>query len=287
MKFMLTNPLRNTFKLMPSYNFDFTSTFELIAAFNFAYVISSDFTKSLERQIVGSYSGIDKLLAEVKTLVRQNADYLSEKINSIGNNSNELTNLYGRKRTFDLQLNQLEDRVAQKIETSGISKTFNYYCLFAGFYSFFLLIIFGFGFSWSNNRHSELLLIFNFISLLGVIFLFDRWLIFKFFIPNYLKTIFISSATIFFLSILCWFYRNQIPVDSAGYFSMNFAYLNIFICLILPTFHFLYYFRKAFLSRREKGKEVTDEIKKFKVKCIEFSGVLKDKFEPDDYDLTQ
>lgn len=254
---------------------NFNSLFELFAVFNFAYVLSNDFTAALNSKIIGSFNNIQKDIETIRALINENYSYLT------ANQSSENDDL---RKEVCRQLNEqyinissefdaLKTKTDEFICSSGILPKFNHYCLLAGFYCVLFLLFIALGLDISYE-HGGLLLIYNLLFIFILILQF--WDKVKFYKCNYLVSTlsFILINAIF--GVFCLFYtlNNSLYFQSFEYKLWLYP-VNIIFSIGIACHHFVIYFFKALYLRNNIVNRKSEEIINFRSKCTEFGTTLK------------
>lgn len=257
---------------------NFSSIFELLAAFNFALVSSDYFLESVNIKITGHLSAaIHKINSLEKTLIKEIDDYLGNAIDTARTeeNNEKLNNLSDFQTNFETIIKptvesakvELDDLV-QKEKTST---NFRSYCLFSGIYCLLILFFSGMdelNFGLSQNAkvfYNEFWISFNIIILLLIYIS---------------KNQYVSWITSFSLEGVFYLY-----IFGAGLASMvtiiphlaiddlcnyNLYFVNILISIFVPALHFLFVLIKAFKSKKKQTKIFLDKVDNLETKLRDF-----------------
>jgi len=175
---------------------EFNSLLELFTVFNFAYVLSHDFTNSLNTRITSSFSILEKELKQIKTLILANQEYLIESQKKYGDALGQAVLGALNKKSLDLESEYkgVKKGIEKHIRDSGVQPKFNFYCLFAGFYSIAILLVFALGLE-DSIYHMGMLFCFNFIVVVILIFEFWDWI-------KFVKCSYLYSTYAFLFSLV-------------------------------------------------------------------------------------
>jgi hypothetical protein len=246
---------------------NFNSIFELLAAFNFAYVLSSSFQSSLVEKLFSNYL----LALETFESIQQQFSTLRENLENLQAKSKiqkvvALTKDLSAKITdFDTRVESAKDQISTSIDRyrSGNSVTFNFLCLYSALYCFFILLFAGCGWLSSDNSWERLFfLTFNTVYLL---FAFLLWFgpSFKFYSNYYLVIGYFTLSLIITGTINTFFICESSGLQYSWVHTCNF-----FIALLSGSVNFIHaFFFASFRNAREgkneyiNAKKMEDEFK--------------------------
>lgn len=253
---------------------NFSSIFELLAAFNFALVSSDYFLESVNVKITGYLStAMDKIDNLENTLIKEIDGYLNAAIETARNASqkDKIDNLSDIQTNFETTIKplslttkcELEDLVKQ--EKTSIN--FRSYCLFSGIYCLLILFLSGldeleFSFALSTKIfYNEYWIIFNFIMLLLIFISKNHWIdiISEFSLKRVFHLYIIGAilALIFTLIPHLW---------SQKLCNYNLYFINVLISIFVPALHFVYILIKAFRSKRKQTKVFLEKVDNLETK---------------------
>ena len=256
---------------------NFNSLFELFAVFNFAYVLSNDFTAALNSKIIGSFNSIQKEIETIRTLITEHYTYLKENQSSENDPLRKEVCRQMNEEYISLssEFDTLKNRTEEYINSSGILPKFNHYCLIAGFYCVLFLLFIGLGLD-IKYEHLGLLLLYNILFIIILIFQFSDKI--KFYKCNYLISTFSIFIVVLLFGIFCFFYtKSEVHYFESFTFKLWLYPLNIIISIGIACHHFIVYFFKALYMRNNMVNNKYVEISTFRNKCTEFGTSLKAK----------
>jgi len=244
----------------------FNSIFELLAAFNAAFIISHSFTESLNSRINGVLDNSRLLLNQLEGILNESQTQITSRLKGAATNEIQyLSSIAKDNNNLNKEFEILKNDINLKISNSGISKTFNYYCLFAFIYAISMLLVAGLDVD-LKSRAGEIFFIFNVTSILVIASLVKRSGDFRlksFFSTGYLA--FLSSIPTAFL--LCFLYHHFRKEGKSCPF--NFNDVNLLLALVIPSFHFFFYFLKSMLNRKRLFPKINKDVEKLRNQCEE------------------
>jgi hypothetical protein len=245
---------------------NFNSIFELLAAFNFAYVLSDTFQNGVVHKVFGSFRDALKIYEKcedsLKLIGIQKAEFKksNKSIQDLANRRyKEAANL---APTIALNKNTILDKVNNFID----SRIFNLLCLNSALYCFCILLLAGFGWTSSDNTAEiTMILIFNVIYATSVLFIAIRptWYINITFYSVCWQFLFVLVASSVFNLFL------QYHLEECKSISEKFYYINVVFGTLAGSANFIFAFIKGLSQNRKDGyhsltkaKEIEAEVDK-------------------------
>ncbi|NOT36429.1 MAG: hypothetical protein HOP11_03515 [Saprospiraceae bacterium] len=246
---------------MQSYN----SLFELFAAFNFAYVLSTKFAQDLHSKITLSEGELNKKVKDLDSVISTNENYVYA-LKSKSKSEKE-------KFALNLELNKLGSisvdltKVLDDINVGHISKAklsfFNYACFISGIYSLLVLFFSGCGYINGNIDCVNYFMYFNIMfSCIHVLTIIARIIWPNDFTYGMLSIIILGSLYSF--GIICnvnheFIFKQDVSVSR---FTYNH---NLGLSIIISTWHFIILFIVSEYTRASFSSSIsqrTDKIKR-------------------------
>jgi hypothetical protein len=251
-----------------------TSIFEIYVAVNSAYIISDEFTMTLNTKISGTLTEVKGMLTETQLILDENRKYLENELSGNTNiKSNDITNgLNSKQEDLSSEYEKLGENIHAQIEQASVSPIFRYFCLLSAIYSYMILLAVGYEVdfhSWNDDG----LFLFNISSALLFLLFYKRGGTTRFsFLPSgYLYVLLIICLDILLCS--CYsFVQMQFKIQC----YIDFFNINKIFVTILPITHFIYYFYKAsFINKRRLLPKLKIQITEFQTKLNVFTGEIK------------
>jgi len=237
---------------------NFTSIFELLSAFNFALVISNDFLVAVNIKIIG-------YLADIKTKASNVENVLKEEVMRYIAVSLKKRNHRQKKERFTTEdtkcqellntLNNINQDIKGIENKLSFSTNFTAYCLFSGIYCTLVLLISGLDNHFGNSLTKESKILFNeFFALQNIFYILIIYSAIKLDKKNWLRIALVRFETFSLrnvvnvyctaggLAIIISLIVHAILNKSCSVELYNF---NIFLCLLIPSSHFIFGFFRA------------------------------------------
>ena len=258
----------------------FASLFEVLIIFNFAFVFSQDFNRSLNERILSRFIKI-----------RQDVEYLNNTIEilkrilfdarEINDGNIDTTASLIEIRNNALTLSKTLDEFTEKsngiIENSGLAPMFRHACLFSSLHSIFMLVLIGYYPHFVDLDKVcciESLSIYCALSLMFIIAI-------TYFQPKLYQKVSLDIVIILaFLTIVTFFAFFHIerrfvtthcpldPIDIERYWCLP-------VCLLIPSAHFLYFFIRGLFRSIVISKRLNKDIDYIKMEIEKFRQDLK------------
>jgi hypothetical protein len=252
----------------------FTSLFEILATFNFAYTLADTFTSSLNDKMLSVFQNVRKNLINIESKMNLAKLTLFEtKPVEVGNKSTatKIQECIEGQNKHQVDLENLKTRMEKNFSLSGLTKSFKYLCFFSALYSVLVLVPIGF-------LKQQPGLILNTCSIQFALFITSiLYIIFQIFwirrdrihiqendpdssIIGYRRTLItfgrvvLIGAAVYFLK----FYLFRLTWDN--------NYCNtalILLTLLAPSIHFIYYFYRAYRNAKFLGDRYNNEVQGF------------------------
>ena len=210
---------------------EFNSLFELFAAFNFVYVLSTDFNDKISNKLINKFEASEKTLNQIIDFFGHYEsilnDYKKESVKISLTLSDELSKMDSKKAEFYSNKTKWEG----EINSAKVGGYFNYYCLFSGLYCLLILYLNGFDY-FNHHNWRTYLFIGNLLYVIGLIILSMEK--FKVFTTNFISTLitfFIATFVSVGLCVLLCFTTDNTFIES--------NYFIIHLTLLLPIAHFI------------------------------------------------
>jgi hypothetical protein len=242
---------------------NFNSIFELLAAFNFAYVISDSFNDHLHTRIIHGFVNIEKNLDNIGGKIKIGMDSLHAckpfTLPSGKSSDEKIEQVKTAMNAKQAQFSTLNKDVRGNIRIAGLRESFKFICLYAALYALSVLVFIGFATQLDSPHNSVVYQAIGILNFFYMVFLlcalqkekilFDgkrlsekkaqywynqigyRFTFIWFFISLFL------ALSYFFLDkyILLWYCHWR-------YFEIT----TVSLCLVLPSIHFFLYLFKAY-----------------------------------------
>jgi hypothetical protein len=247
---------------------NFNSLFELTAGFNFAYTLSDEFNANLNAKILNSFTELRDNLDNVEGKINLSKNNLHQvkglDIPGVINSTNGVDEAKQSINKIEEEFKILKENSETKINESGITKSFVYLCLFNALYSLLILFIAGFFDSRDDSINdkiiNETLIIVNLLSTIFICYcLFQEKINIKYRIGYYRSLFWFVIIAIIGITSYC---INKIWLKS----QCNFHLLNeisVIWSIILPMFHFIYYFYRAVKNSQFLSKDLIFKLNEF------------------------
>ncbi len=243
----------------------FNSLFELFAAFNFAFVLSSDLNSTLHRKLVGFFDAIDKKRKEIETILDKQRDYIKSSKEQGAENPKGLADaILDFEDKITLYESKKDDHSSK---TKDINKYFNFYCLYAGLYCVFALLVsalINYFFSEIDTSNQSIAIdamaVSTLFFIVGLIVLLSK---FKWkFEANYISTAWVFIVGLL-ISILFYWLLLSSKIGKLDIYPLTVITLS----LLLPVAHFIFYFFKAYNDNNNIGKIINDDLTTILSEC--------------------
>jgi hypothetical protein len=219
---------------------NFNSIFELLAAFNFAYVLSDDFKKGFD-SYVSALKNYEMYEGEIRTLQDNLA---SNKV--VSNLKSPISNALA---TFVSKVTEGKERVSKTLTEFQNDLTFNYLCLNAALYCFFVLLMNGCGWLSCDSKHEiSMFFVFNCLVLFSVVLIARRPTLY--FVINYYAVCWQFIVILALTSLFNFLFK--IGLDCSMFESCH--GLNFVFALIVGCINFVFAFYTAEIKNRKEGR---------------------------------
>jgi len=202
-------------------------------------------------------------------------------------------------KAISLDIYKKTEQESRKVETAQqvhiFSKNFSFLSLYSFMYCIMILVLIGFEFDLHAFPYSHALFCFNCFSVVSLVLLLghdellrytslgdrlSRW-IEKVLRPDYYKIVWLFMLSVIVIVGIYWIMfpnavenNKKIPPDYYDYF-----FINRIACLLIPAFHFVYYFIKVSILILLRTWGVSKQLKKIRLECENFAKTLETTFD--------
>jgi hypothetical protein len=258
----------------------FSSLFELFAAFNFAYTLSDSFTKELNERVLRGFSSVNLNLTNFKEKIdlgKTNLFNIKEIKEAHIDTETRLEAAKEKLKAFESKIDAFTKRLNIRIEKAGITNSFKFLCFFSALYCLILLFVSGFvsgdGHTQNDAVLYEMLVGVNFFSSIFIIYCIKKD---RINIKNQesQKQIGYRNTLKYFLIIfavgLVWYILHKGWVYCYC-LNENMILLVIVWSLLVPAGHFIYYFYRAYRNTTTLGLTLYNELQSIEVEYDKFN----------------
>jgi hypothetical protein len=189
---------------------------------------------------------------------------------------NVLRRLTEKVTSISSKISAFTESIEVSKQRIGISRNFNYLCLYGVLYCLGILIINGYEYDFHSSETRGCFFVFNLLSIIILSWLFwerKKW-IFKKISPTYNGTLIVF---IIVLIISCPIFR-LLDLWEYGYFGPGYTIANIILGLLIPSGHFFYYFIRASNKSRVESNVLNTDLKGLKTDCEDFRKEMQTTF---------
>jgi hypothetical protein len=270
----LTKTKRLFFKMRLS---DFSSLLEIFTAFNFAFVLSDGFFKAIEQSFSHSKRKLTEQIQELNTHLKHCQDQLKGVSNlELNNGKSNTSKIVTHQTQLDLykgRFSPIQERITLLLQTHENQQEFYPICLFSAFYCIIILLT-----APLENQFKPFFLLFSILYLL--------WFIaarlsagpnrsgmrFKHIFFSHYYSIY-GIIGIVLGSLLFQLFYNLSGSKSFFVLFENYWEPMLYFIVLLPSFHFIYFYIKILQNRKQLCskplKEINTFSKEFHEKCFD------------------
>ena len=244
-----------------------SSFFELVAAINFAFIISTHFIKSITERVCAQYIHIKSVLKSITDMHAENSKVLIDNSQTIDHRV--LSGLDTKFKKINDKVEALEREVDSVSNEATESRNFNYLCLNGALYTIIMLLAIGFQFPFSEYPYDTAFFFFNIVSIFLLAYLFNTSKQFLPFLRSGYYQIVISNILLLLLAWgLGWFIRD---IESL---PLNYPLINKLIAVLVSSAHFVYYFFITIWNTKKTAKKYDGDLIVLKTDCENFASEL-------------
>lgn len=216
------------------------------------------------------------LMKTVAGILRNNTDKLIEESETLNFDLQGIVavvqDLNSRNENLKQRADDINSDLKKIEEEKNEMNNFNYLCCLGFLYAAFMLIVIGVApnFEMCYVRNSLFILHILYVIVFSLLFT-DKWLK-----SGYLTVLYTFSTLIFVAYFTGWYFFNHY-IDNPMC-TYNYDWINCIMCIVLPAFHFVYYFIQTITHTRKSVKAFTSRIDQLKVDCEAFANSMKESF---------
>lgn len=236
--------------------------FEFFAGLNAYYIVADNYLTFVSKDLNNHTKDLTEALLTVEKVRVNNHNGLMTNAKAYANTIARDTYKSLSEKDINDTIKDISNRIQEISELGVITSRFNRFCLYAFLYCILMLLLIGFQFNFQNYQQRESFFVFNLLSVVSLVGVFKKNRIPPF---TYMLLCFFITLLV---GVLLYFISSKFSFLKCNY---DFSIYNIWIGVVAPASHFVYYYFRTNLRTKNMSISINRDIRDLEFRNAAFA----------------